>query len=205
MAVVNVSRKKSRALMIALAAAAPTDDRGVDGDEDGRPVRRRVGVGDGAADRAPVADLRVADEGRRLLEHRVVVADDRVLVDLPMGRPGADAQVVVGLDDGVHAVDVAQVDEQGRLREPELDQGDEAVAAGEELGLALAVLEDPQRLVQVRRTDVVELAGDHRALPSSPLARGDEVMTRRRGGSGAVATFAGRAVGCVLGTTGPVR
>ena len=94
------------------------------------------------------------------------------LVDLAMRGARADAQVVVGLDDAVEAGDVAQVDEQGRLRQPELDQRDEAVAARQQLGLAFAILEDPQRLVQVRRTDVVELAGNHRAAFLLPAGGG---------------------------------
>ena len=196
MAVGNVSRKKSRALM----------------DRSPLPLRqtmrrapaamRTAGQSDAgsawATEPPIVPQLRTCGSPMRrgdVLEHRVVVADDRVLVDLPVGRPGADAQVVVRLDDGVHAVDVAKVDEQCRLREPELDQRDEAVAAGKQLGLAFAVLEDPQRLVQVRRTDVVELAGDHRAGALLPARAGRCGGTRRRGGAGAVATFAGRAVG----------
>ena len=71
MAVWNVSRKKSRAAIVALAGLAAADDRGVARDEDRRPVRGRVGVGDGAADRAPVADLRVADRGGHVVEQRV--------------------------------------------------------------------------------------------------------------------------------------
>ena len=49
---------------LALAGLAATDDRGVARDERRRPIRGRVGVGDRAADRAPVADLRVADRRR---------------------------------------------------------------------------------------------------------------------------------------------
>ena len=81
-------------------------------------------------------------------------------------------EVVVGLDDPVEAADVAEVDEQGRLREAELDQRDEAVAAREQLRLAFPILEDPEGLVQVPRTDVVELAGNHRAGPSSSACAG---------------------------------
>ena len=110
-----------------------------------------------------------------------------------MGRPGADAQVVVGLDDAVEAGDVAQVDEQARLRQAELDEREEAVAAGQELRLAFAILEDPQRLVQVRRTDVVELGGNHRAatlLPARagaigrPVLRGTGIGVWRRSRAG---------------------
>ena len=45
-------------------------------------------------------------------EPRVVVDDDRVLVDLPVGRLGADDELVVGLVDAVEAGDVAEVDEE---------------------------------------------------------------------------------------------
>ena len=53
-----------------------------------------------------------------------------------------------------------------------LMSGQEAVAAGQELGLAFAILEDPECLVQVPRTDVVELAGNHRAWTLLPAPRG---------------------------------
>ena len=60
-----------------------------------------------------------------------------------MRGAGPDAQFVVGLGDAIETRDVAQVDEEGRLGEAELDERDEAVATREQLGLALAVLEDP--------------------------------------------------------------
>ena len=90
MAVSNVSRKKSRAAIVALPGLAAADDRGVGGDEDRRPVRGRIGVRDRATDRAPVADLRVADRGGHVVQQRVAVADDVGLVDLAVRRPGAD-------------------------------------------------------------------------------------------------------------------
>ena len=82
-------------------------------------------------------------------------------------------ELVVGFDDAVQASHVAKVHEQGRLGESELDQRDEAVAAGQQLCLAFPILEDLQRLVQVARTDVVELSWNHRALTLLPRMRGD--------------------------------
>ncbi len=61
------------------------------------------------------------------------------------------------------------VDEEGRLGQPELDQGDEAVAAGQDLRFPLAVPQDPQRLVQRARTDVFELTRDHALLSLLPV------------------------------------
>ena len=121
-----------------------------------------------------------------VVQERIPVADDLGLVDLVVGRPGTDAQVVVRLDDGVEAGHVTQVDEQGRLREAELDQRQEAVAPGEELRLSLAVLQDLERLVQVPRANVVELAWNHRAWTLPPRhGRGqDRPIQPRTGQSG---------------------
>ncbi len=80
-----------------------------------------------------------------------------------MGRLSADAQVVVSLADAVEAGHVAEVHEQGRLGESQLDQRDEAVAARQQLRLTLSILEDLQGLAQAPRADIVELAGNHRA------------------------------------------
>jgi hypothetical protein len=101
-----------------------------------------------------------------------VVHDDIELVDLTVRRSGADAQVVVRLDDPVEAGHVTQVDQECGLSESELDQGDEAVTAGEQLRLAFPVRQDPEGLVQVPRTDVVELAGNHRAWTLLLRSRG---------------------------------
>ena len=59
-----------------------------------------------------------------------------------------DDEVVVGLADAVEAGDVAEVHQQRRLGQAELDQRDEAVAAGEQLCFAFPILEDLQRLAQ---------------------------------------------------------
>ncbi len=145
-------------------------------------------MGDRAADRAPVADLRIADRRRHVVQEWVSLADDLRLVDLPMRGTCPDAQVVVRLDDAVEPGDVAQVDEQGRLPESKLDERDEAVAPGQELGLAFAIREDLQRLVQVARTDVIELGGDHRAAFLLPVRAGTVGPSgpdgRRTGGDG---------------------
>src|SRR4051794_3271982 len=151
---------------------APADDGRIAGDEDGRPIRGRVGMGDRTADRSPVPDLRVADRRRDVVDQRVMVHDDVELVDLAVRRSGADAQVVVRLDDPVETGHVTQVDQESGLSESELDQGDEAVAAGEQLRFAFPVRQDPEGLVQVPRTDVVELAGNHRAWTLLLRSRG---------------------------------
>ena len=107
-------------------------------------------------------------------------------------------EVVVGLGDAVEAGDVPQVDEQAGLRQPELDEREQAVAAGEQLGLAFAVLEDPERLVQVPWTDVVELAGNHRAETLLPARAGAMSAHPAAEGAERLATIIGPRSGRVL-------
>ena len=66
----------------ALARRAASDDRAVERGDHARDLGRGVGVRNGAADRAPRADGRVADERQRLREQRQSVAHDR----RPLGR-----------------------------------------------------------------------------------------------------------------------
>ncbi len=72
-----------------LPARAPGDERPAEGEDGGRQVGGRVAVGQRAADRAPVADLGVADEAghvgqdRHLGQH-VAVSTSRWRVRAPM-------------------------------------------------------------------------------------------------------------------------
>src|SRR4051794_25113678 len=157
---------------LAAPGLTPADDRGVAGDEDGGPIGGGIGVGHRATDRPPVADLRITDRRGHVVEQRVVVDDDVELVDLAVRRASADAEVVVRLHDPVEAGHVTQVDEERGLSESELDQRDEAVTAGEQLCLAFPVRQDPEGLVEVPWTDVIELAGNHRAWTLLLRSRG---------------------------------
>ena len=101
MAVWNVSRKKSRAAIDPLAGLAAADDASR------FAAMRTAGqseAGSAWATEPPIVpQLRTCGSpivaGRRRTRQRVAVADDLGLVDLAVGRPGTDAQVVVRLDD----------------------------------------------------------------------------------------------------------
>jgi hypothetical protein len=80
-----------------------------------------------------------------------------------MGCAGADPEIVVGLDDPIEAADRLEIDEDPRLAEAELQERDQAVAAGEELGLAFSLVEDPDCLVEAPRPNVLERSRNHRA------------------------------------------
>ncbi len=85
-------------------------------------------------------------------------------MDLAVRRLRADPEVIVGLDDAIEPRDVSQVDEEPGLGEAELEQRDEAVAAGEQLRFALALGQYLERLVEISGTHVVELSRNHRAI-----------------------------------------
>jgi hypothetical protein len=92
-------------------------------------------------------------------------------------RAGADPQVVVGLDDAVEPADRLEVDEDPGLAEAELQQGDQAVAAGEELGLAFSLVQDPDRLVEAPRPTYSNEAG----IIARPSSSTGYVACRARG------------------------
>ena len=73
-----------------------------------------------------------------------------------MGCPVADPGLVTAAGDPVEPADVAEVDEQAGLGQPELDQRQEAEAAREDLRLALVFLQDPERLAEIGGPHVLE-------------------------------------------------
>ena len=89
------------------------------------------------------------------------------LQDLAMGGQRADPKLVIGFDDPVQPADAAEVDDDGRGGQAELEERQQAVAAREDLGLSLALLQHPQDGADVPRPRVVELAWDHRDASSS--------------------------------------
>ena len=132
------------------------------------------------ADRAPVADLWVADPAGRVDQERVAGADGRVLEDLAVGGSSADLEGIVGLDDLVDAIDVPDVDEQARLGQAQLDQRQQAVAARQDLRLAFPLGQDPERVMESGRPDVVELTRDHPSSFASLVGRRKAGSPKRR-------------------------
>ena len=122
-------------------------------------VRRRVGVGEPAADRAEVPDLKVADAGRAIGERAESRPHAAPLELVPRGHR-ADHEVAVTLLDPVEP-EPADVDDDRRPRDAELHRGQERLAAGEELRVGLR--ESVERLLDGARANVVDGGGDHDA------------------------------------------
>ena len=73
----------------------------------------------------------------------------------------ADGDVVAGVADVRQVGDAADVDEHARLGEAQLHQRQQAVAAGEELGIVAVLADEADRLVGGAGTDVVEGGRNH--------------------------------------------
>src|SRR4029077_4337342 len=132
----------------------------VDREHHRRHVRSRVRVGDAAAERAPIAHLHVADAFGDLGQDGEPLAQQLRLEDLTIGRERADPGPAAILCDPFELVQVADVDQPARLRQPELHHRDEAVAAGEDFG-ALIARERGEGVAQRRRAGVLEAGWDH--------------------------------------------
>ena len=113
-----------------------------------------------AADRAAVTDLRVADQAGRVGDQRAVLLGERVVVQLVVARARPDRQVVAPVPHPAQLGHPADVDQRARLGEAQLHQREEAVAAGDELGVLLRA-QQLEGVVGQLRDLVVEACRDH--------------------------------------------
>ena len=92
------------------------------------PVRRRVGVGQVAADRPPVPHRRVANAARRLRQQPVGLPHLRRRRNLGVGRQRADGNDIPADGYAPQTGNPANVNQQLRPRQPEPHQRNQAVA-----------------------------------------------------------------------------
>jgi hypothetical protein len=140
------------------------DELGVERQQDGRHVAGRVTVRDRSADRAHVADLRIADLTRRVCDDRAELLERFGVRDVVMPRERPDRDPVAVLADVGQVGEPADVHERRGPRHPQLHRRKQRVAAGEELGV-LARAEQRDRLVDGSCPLVVERRRDHRGPP----------------------------------------
>ena len=87
--------------------------------------------------------------------------DERLGVEIRLAGEGADAEGAVLLPHVAEPVDAVDIDEMTRLRQPEAHQGNEALAAGQDLGVIAKFPEQRDGLGERRRGVVREFARDH--------------------------------------------
>ncbi len=112
-----------------------------------RQVAGRVGVGQRAAERAAVPDLRVGDRAGRRGQQRGVLAHQRVVHHLVVGGGRADEQRVAGVRDTTHVLDPAAVHQHRRCRKPHPQQRQQGLPAGDDLGLVAGLDQRGHRAV----------------------------------------------------------
>jgi len=165
-----MSSKKSRA-GIGRSPHDPGDlDRRACGNQHRQVVGGRVRMCGAAADRATVADLHVADHGRRRQQQRAVAGDQRIALDPVVPDHRADPQRRVALLDAVQPGDVVERDDRIGTREAEVHHRHQAHATGKHLLLAHAPGEQLERLLDLAWRVELELFGQHQTTVLS-LAR----------------------------------
>ena len=117
------------------------DDLGVENQRQGRVVAGRVGVGHDATDAAQVADLVVADLVGDLGQDGQVLLDGVAVLELDVAHQRAHAELAALDGDVVELLDRIDVDQGAGLGEPEAHERDQAVAAGQHLGILAEALQ----------------------------------------------------------------
>ena len=104
-------------------------------------------MGQAAADRASIPDLDVADLGHRVSQERTVLAHQSGGFHRPLTGHGPDGQVAVVDPDAVEPGDLVEVHQVCRPREPEVEERDEALPAGQHLRLLAVLAQYAERLL----------------------------------------------------------
>ena len=123
---------------LALAPLAPHDHASAGRDQHRTVVRRRIGMGQAAADSAAIAHLHVADESGRLGQHRAVARDQRVVQDFVVTRARANPQRVAIFPYVAAAVDAIEAEHDARPHQPQRHHRHQAHPAREQLDVVAA-------------------------------------------------------------------
>ena len=201
----------------AAAARALGDDLAAERGDHRGPVALRVGVAQRADQGAAGADDRVGDQGRGGGHRRLPLGEERGALEVGVPAQRADVQGAVGVDPVVGEVgQVVDVDEQLGRGEAELQQRHQALAAGQHLGLAVALVEQRDRLVEAARGLVAEPGRDTLRTPrgrpgvgrtarSGVGWRGSGPTAGRASATGASRWPSGRGAAPGAAATGPAR
>ena len=137
---------------------------GVHGQGHGRQLRRRVGVGDAAADRPAGPYLAVPDE--RHGQAQQFAAVDAVALDAALGDGGADQPVRRPALHALQFLDGPDVDQHAGTGQPVVEHRDEALAPGQGSGLVAVLGQHRESLVEVSRPAVDERRRLHERSPA---------------------------------------
>lgn len=118
------------------AARAAQVQRGVAGECNYWQFGGRVGVGQTATDRAPVANLRVGDEGHCRGQQRGVLRNEFAAFHGAVTSHRANAQRAIGQQfNAVQCSNPVEVNQHAGLGQPEVHHRDQALTTGQQLGV----------------------------------------------------------------------
>jgi hypothetical protein len=123
----------------------------------------RIAVSDVPADGGCVPHERIGDHGRGVEEDRVALPDGWRGIEVRLACQRADMERAVMLGDVAKPRDPVDVDDERRLGEAEFEHRDQALTAGEDLGV-LVIVEQGDCVVESGGSDVVEGRGNHAHL-----------------------------------------
>src|ERR671924_84139 len=144
------------------------------------PVALRVGVRQRSRDGAEVADDRIGDLRSGITEHRPASAEQARALAVLVAHERPDSQFALLLRQPVQPRQAVDVHEHPRRGETELHERDQALPAGEHLGLVAIAVQGGERLVERRRRLVFEPAGIHRPSSSDFFGRAYSRQDRPR-------------------------
>ena len=127
-----------------------------------RQLRTRIGMGDGAADGAPVAGLEVTDERQRRGEQRQLLFELRPIHQRVLRHRGADLDHVAAVGDAAERRKPRNVDQHAGLDQPQIEHRNERLAAGENARVVAVFGEQFQHFVDRIGPDVFERTRLHR-------------------------------------------
>jgi hypothetical protein len=93
----------------------------------------RIGVGETSADRAAVSNHAVGDEPDRFGQERANARHERRVLDVGLSGKRSHGHATVALIDGCEIDDPIDVDQVGGAGEPEVEQGHQRLATGQDL------------------------------------------------------------------------
>ena len=148
-------------LHLALAGQAAEHQGRAERHRAGRQFGRRIGVGEAAAERAAVADRDMADMRRGLAQQRKMLADQIGREQFAVPRQRAEPHRAVGVRLAAQLLEVADVDQELRRRQPHVETGEQTLAAGDRHGFAAGVRQHLIGVRQRRRPEIAEVPGLH--------------------------------------------
>src|SRR6516165_11386691 len=134
-------------------------------------------LGQVAADRSGITDLRARYPPRRIGQHAVFCADYRAALDLSQTRQRPDLDPIRGLTYPFQGRDPANVDDRLRTFDALLEPREAVIAAGHLPPVLAVAIEQGERIVELRR--LIELETGHHVFDDHVDAPSDRVDLKR--------------------------